>query len=42
MDTDILNSLSCLSSTLQEEKVDVIKAIQHLLKARKSLQSLSK
>ena len=42
MYTDILKSPSCLSLTLQEEKLDVIKAIQHLLKARKSLQSLSK
>ena len=40
--TDILKSPSCLSLTLQEDKLDVIKAIQHLLKARKSLQSLSK
>ena len=40
--TDILKSPSCLSLTLQEEEIDVIKGIQHLLKSRKSLQSLSK
>ena len=42
MYTDILKSPSCLSLTLQEEEIDVIKGIQHLLKSRKSLQSLSK
>ena len=40
--TDILKSPSCLSLTLQEEKLDVQKSIQHLLKARKLLQILSK
>ena len=42
MYTDILKSPSCLSLMLQEEEIDVIKGIQHLLKSRKSLQSLSK
>ena len=40
--TNILKSPSCLSLTLQEEEIDVIKGIQHLLNSRKSLQSLSK
>ena len=42
MHTDILKSPLCLSLTQQEEKLDIIKAIQHLLKARKLLQSLTK
>ena len=42
MYNDILKFPLCLSLTLREEKLDVIKAIQHLLKARKLLQSLSK
>ena len=42
MYTDILKSPSCLSLMLQEEEIDVIKGIQHLLKSRKSLQSLWK
>jgi len=41
MYTDILKSPSCLSLALQEEEIDVINGIQHLLKSRKSLQSLS-
>ena len=41
MYTDILKPPSCLSLALQEEGIDVIKGIQHLLKSRKSLQSLS-
>lgn len=42
MYTDILKPPLCLSLTLQEEHIDVIKGIQHLLKSRKSLQSLFK
>ena len=41
MYTDILKPPSSLSLALQEKGIDVIKGIQHLLKSRKSLQSLS-